>query len=242
MLCPNCGIENAKNANFCSRCGYALQKTDTPATPTASVTSKGSSGFAIAGFVCGLVGIIPYFGFILGILAIIFSSIARNEIKTKNIKTGGGLAIVGLILGIVDLLIGLLIIAAIAIPNFISMQQRAQDASVKSQMHMVQIAMEDFSTQKSGGSYPISMDSQTDDGKTFRELLPGKKIMINPFTKLPTSIKFFNVKGGLYHFPDDSEVPNIPPGDIDVYSDGLKYYILGGGKNGQALSLRLTSE
>lgn len=53
---------------------------------------------------------------------------------------------------VVVVIIGIL--AAIAIPNFISMQKRAKEASVKNNMHTVQLATEDFAT-LSEGYYPI---------------------------------------------------------------------------------------
>jgi len=49
---------------------------------------------------------------------------------------------------IVVVIIGIL--AAIAIPNFISMQDRAKEASVKSNMHTFQLASEDYSVQNDG--------------------------------------------------------------------------------------------
>ncbi|MGB3340789.1 MAG: prepilin-type N-terminal cleavage/methylation domain-containing protein [bacterium] len=49
---------------------------------------------------------------------------------------------------VVVVIIGIL--AAIAIPNFISMQKRAKEASVKSNMHTLQLAAEDFSTLTEG--------------------------------------------------------------------------------------------
>lgn len=45
---------------------------------------------------------------------------------------------------VVVVIIGIL--AAIAIPNFISMQKRAKEASVKNNMHTCQLASEDYST------------------------------------------------------------------------------------------------
>ncbi len=53
---------------------------------------------------------------------------------------------------IVVVIIGIL--AAIAIPNFMSMRARAKEASLKSNMHTMQLATEDFSTMAEGG-YPI---------------------------------------------------------------------------------------
>ena len=55
---------------------------------------------------------------------------------------------------VVVVIIGIL--AAIAIPNFISMQKRAKEASVKNNMHTIQLAIEDFST-LSEGFYPINL-------------------------------------------------------------------------------------
>ncbi len=49
---------------------------------------------------------------------------------------------------VVVVIIGIL--AAIAIPNFISMQKRAKEASVKNNMHTLQLASEDFSTLTEG--------------------------------------------------------------------------------------------
>ncbi|MBU1356565.1 MAG: prepilin-type N-terminal cleavage/methylation domain-containing protein [Candidatus Edwardsbacteria bacterium] len=49
---------------------------------------------------------------------------------------------------IVVVIIGIL--AAIAIPNFMSMQDRAKEGSVKANMHTIQLAVEDFSTQTEG--------------------------------------------------------------------------------------------
>ncbi|MCE2788109.1 MAG: DUF4190 domain-containing protein [Sphingobacteriales bacterium] len=71
----------------------------------------GSNGMAIAGFVCSLAGLL-IFGLILGTLGIIFSSIGL----AKYSKTGKGLgfAITGLVVGILDIVLTLVFLAAIA--------------------------------------------------------------------------------------------------------------------------------
>ena len=56
---------------------------------------------------------------------------------------------------VVVVIIGIL--AAIAIPNFIAMERRAKEASVKGSMHTLQLAYEDFAT-GSGGVYPAAAD------------------------------------------------------------------------------------
>lgn len=59
---------------------------------------------------------------------------------------------------IVVVIIGIL--AAIAIPNFISMQDRAKEGSVKSNMHTIQLAAEDYAVRNIGN---YAADSGVDD-------------------------------------------------------------------------------
>ena len=85
---------------------------------------------------------------------------------------------------IVVVIIGIL--AAIAIPNFISMQSRAKEASVKSNCHTVQIAAEDFAVQNSGlYALDVSTDT-TPSGSTIVDLLPKGTHLVNPFSQAAT--------------------------------------------------------
>jgi prepilin-type N-terminal cleavage/methylation domain-containing protein len=74
---------------------------------------------------------------------------------------------------IVVVIIGIL--AAIAIPNFISMQDRAKESSVKANMHSVQLAIEDFAVQNDG-TYPVAADDAAVQGN-----LPNGTYPPNPF-------------------------------------------------------------
>jgi len=72
-----------------------------------------TNGMALTGFICSLVGLF-LFGFILGVLAIIFSAIGLGKIKKDPTKwKGKGMAIAGLIIGIVDIVAWLIILALI---------------------------------------------------------------------------------------------------------------------------------
>jgi len=68
------------------------------------------------------------------------------------------------------------VLAAIAIPNFISMQDRAREASVKANMHTVQLAIEDFAT-KSQGIYPLAAAAAA-----VKTTMPQGLWPTNPFT------------------------------------------------------------
>src|SRR5262249_7936947 len=57
---------------------------------------------------------------------------------------------------IVAVIIGIL--AAIALPNFVAMQDRAREASLKPHMHSFQLAVEDFAV-KNTGIYPVAADA-----------------------------------------------------------------------------------
>lgn len=63
----------------------------------------------------------------------------------------------------VVVVIGLLV--AMAIPNYISLKIRAQEASVKANMHSVHMAVEEFNTM-SGGIYPGDLDTRICDVTT----------------------------------------------------------------------------
>ena len=75
---------------------------------------------------------------------------------------------------IVVVIIGIL--AAIAIPNFIAMQDRAKEARVKSVAHTVQLAAEDYAVRNDG--------LYTDVVATLMPLFPGGALLDNPFTGL----------------------------------------------------------
>ena len=81
---------------------------------------------------------------------------------------------------IVVVIIGIL--ASVALPNFISMQDRAREGRVKANMHTLQTGVEDFAIINSG-TYPIAAD-----GPTVETLLSGTVVPENPFTGAGTVI------------------------------------------------------
>jgi hypothetical protein len=80
----------------------------------------GTSGFAIASMVLGIVGVIPFliWNGIASILALVFGYIARSQIKRSGGTQGGrGMALAGIILGWIGiaLLVILIVVLIIAV-------------------------------------------------------------------------------------------------------------------------------
>ncbi|WP_379139959.1 DUF4190 domain-containing protein [Paenibacillus sp. sgz500992] len=84
---------------------FGHQEYYTPPPPPAQTNGK-----SIASLVLGILSIVsPYIGILFGIIAIILSAISLKEIRTRY-EEGRGLAIAGLICGIVGTLIYTLLI------------------------------------------------------------------------------------------------------------------------------------
>jgi hypothetical protein len=76
-------------------------------------TPPKTNGKSIAAMVLGILAIVlPYIGFLIGIVAIIFASISLKEVK-RNQEQGRGMAIAGLVCGIVGTAIYALIILVV---------------------------------------------------------------------------------------------------------------------------------
>ncbi|HMB68904.1 MAG TPA: prepilin-type N-terminal cleavage/methylation domain-containing protein [bacterium] len=140
---------------------------------------------------------------------------------------------------IVVVIIGIL--AAIAIPNFMGMTNRAKVAQVKSTMHTVQVTVEDFAT-RNNGVYPTNAATTSADGAlTFANLLPGGAMPNNPFTNAPTTLDYTaalgtapatDLAGGI----SLNLVATVAGGAIDAYD------ITGEDDAGALLSLVLTNQ
>ena len=130
---------------------------------------------------------------------------------------------------IVVVIIGIL--AAIAIPNFIAMQNRAKEGSVKANMHTFQLAAEDYGVQNDG--------AYSTDAANVEALLPGAGTNFkNPFDKTTgTGNSWVDVTA--YSIP---LVTGSTTDGIVAYADSnaTQYQVAGRGK-GADLALVLTS-
>lgn len=122
---------------------------------------------------------------------------------------------------VVVIIIGIL--AAIALPNFIGVQDKARAASVKANMRTTQISAESFATDN-GGTYPSTKPAGSD---TFSSYFPGGSSggstmgnpPVNPFTNAAVwtdfvSITVTNVPTERAKAPASSAIAGSNPGQI----------------------------
>ena len=117
---------------------------------------------------------------------------------------------------IVVLIIGIL--AAIAIPNYIAMRDRALEAGVKRNCHVVQLVAEDYAVRNDG--------VYSDAGADLQPIMPGGNLLPNPFTQVVNEPQFGAAAAAI------GEV-----GIVAVVQGGVPvgYTINGFGKNGEVL-------
>jgi hypothetical protein len=71
----------------------------------------GNNGKAVAGLVCGIVGLVV-FGFILGVIAIVLGMLARGEIDRTG-QGGRSMATWAIVLGVIDIIAGIALFVAV---------------------------------------------------------------------------------------------------------------------------------
>ena len=124
IQCPNCKSMVDNSGAFCPNCGTPIAAApETPVQPVQAQPSqpvyvaapvpekRGAHGCSIAGFVCGLLGLIFCWTYI-GLLAIPGLILSIVGVARRNVKKG--LALTGLIINGVELLADFVVIAMIA--------------------------------------------------------------------------------------------------------------------------------
>ncbi|MBN3039504.1 MAG: DUF4190 domain-containing protein [Candidatus Omnitrophica bacterium] len=108
-----------------------------------SLQQKKTPGMAIAALICGILGLIPP----LSLIAVILGVVALNKInKDKDNLKGQGLAISGIVLGVVTIMLlpVISILAAIAIPQYLKAKTMAIESRVKASMYQIADAEDSY--------------------------------------------------------------------------------------------------
>ena len=118
------------------------------------------------------------------------------------------------------------VLAAISIPNFIAMQDRAKEGVTRANMHTFQVTAEDYGVQNNG--------FYADDAALIAPLLPVVNFE-NPFSHLPGDGESWEDRGSVLS-------PSTPKPGITSYADSSAqtYNIKGFGKS-TSIPLVLTS-
>ncbi len=72
---------------------------------------QGSNGFAVASLVLGIVGLVACCLWVPQLLAVIFGAIALSQLKSNPTQQGRGMAIAGLVMGMLSFAIIILVLA-----------------------------------------------------------------------------------------------------------------------------------
>ena len=153
-----------------------------------------------------------------------FPGCCVTELKHKH-SVHHGFTLIELM--IVVAVIGIL--AAIAIPNFVNLRNRAFEASVKANMHTLQMAVEEFCT-ASIGVYPGDLDTQVNQANP--QVVGGLGVMsIAGGVRVPPfpNNSFLKPASGFKnpYSPANNVVDNLlvgPPPPVAIPPSGVSYY------------------
>ena len=104
------------------------------------------------------------------------------------------------------------VLALVAMPSYFEMRAAAKEGVVKSNMHTVQLAVEDFAADHDG-TYPTAADAQA-----VIALMPGGVSPTNPFTGNPSNIAW----GALPAMPGDLGYQITALNQYDITAFGAK--------------------
>ena len=103
MRCSSCQAENPDDAHSCSACGAKLVRRASRRVPRATDSGGGidetKTGLAWTAYRCGVYGLIPFVGLVMGPIALVLGFVAWKQGYVVNKGRGIGPARAGMLLG-----------------------------------------------------------------------------------------------------------------------------------------------
>lgn len=97
IQCPRCGAINAITSNNCGPCGMPFTMEGT----TAPMGGGASNGLAVSSLVLGILSLPGSCLIVLGPLAVILGGVAMYQLSQTDEKSGRGIALAGIVLGLI---------------------------------------------------------------------------------------------------------------------------------------------
>jgi type II secretory pathway pseudopilin PulG len=162
------------------------------ATASYAAPTAPNSGLALGSLICGILGL-TMFPFVASIPAVVCGHMARSDIKKSGGQLGGGgMALGGLITGYIGLLLLPLIIvmlAAIAVPVFQKVQQKALQTQSMSNGRQIATACRLYAVDHKG-SFPRTLD------ELFPDYLADRHVLVCPVAgqSVPVGYEYYGGK------------------------------------------------
>ncbi len=178
-----------------------------PVAVPMSTSTPPASGLAITSLVMGILSFVTCGA--TGIIAIICGHIAKARINASGGTIGGaGMALAGLIMGYIGFfLIGFSVLAALALPAFNGIQQRAMLTKSISNARQIVLACKIYASDHEG-KYPGDLDVLIKEG-----ILSDERVLHDPLSKDASAIGYDYLGAGMKD--------NDPPDKILLQSKSL---------------------
>lgn len=135
-------------------------------SPYAPPPGPVGQGLGVASLVCGIVGLAG-----LGsLLAVVFGHVSRHQARRAG-AVPSGLALAGLVIGYIGLAV-LPLLAAIAIPTFLSQREKGYESTMSSELHSAAIAQESFAVDNNGNHYTRNQSDMEANGYVATPVTP----------------------------------------------------------------------
>lgn len=174
MFCFKCGASMADASPVCSQCGAEVKNApQPPVIPQSQVpgwnqpgagqpyrAEPPTDGKATASMIFGIVGMLCFWG-VLGVPAVILGHLAKSNIrKSMGRLKGDGMATAGLVMGYLNIALGILVVIGVAVPALKGTNTMANNSAALATVQSLNVAQTRYSTEiDANGRYASDLAS-----------------------------------------------------------------------------------